>query len=61
MRRAPLRLQLGDVPFEVMPDGRVTLPPSGPLAMPDASAPTAIFPSLGNFLATVCRPRRSSR
>lgn len=52
MRRAPLRLALGELPFEVFPDGRVlvTLPPTL-LPFGAALAATVLYPSLGAFLA----------
>lgn len=52
MSRAPLRLALGTLPFEVFPDGRVlvTLPPT---VMPFGVAmqATVLYPSLRAFLA----------
>jgi len=52
--RAPLRLWLGAMPFEVFPDGRVlvTLPPT---AMPFGVAlrATVLYPSLAAFLAAM--------
>lgn len=50
MHRTPLRLQFGDEPVEVLPDGRVVVLHRGVLAAPDASAPTTIYPSLRAFL-----------
>ncbi len=58
MRRAPLRLALGELPFEVFPDGRVlvTLPPTlVPFGV--AFQATVLYPSLGAFLVAVRRQR----
>lgn len=52
MPRAPLRLALGELPFELYPDGRVlvTLPPTL-LPFGVALTATVLYPSLGAFLA----------
>lgn len=50
MHRAPLRLRLGDVPLEVLPDGRVVVLHRGVLAMPDSTAPETVYPSLRALL-----------
>lgn len=54
MRRAPLRLCLGTVPFEVFPDGRVlvTLPPAE-LPLGVALGATVVYPNLRAFLAAM--------
>lgn len=51
MRRAPLRLALGELPFDVYPDGRVlvTLPPTL-LPFGVALQATVLYPSLMSFL-----------
>ena len=56
MRRAPFRLALGELPFDVYPDGRVlvTLPPTL-LPFGVALQATVLCPSLGAFL-TVALP-----
>ena len=52
MRRTPLRLALGEIPFEVYPDGRVlvTLPPTL-LPFGVALQATVLYPDLRAFLA----------
>jgi hypothetical protein len=54
--REPLRLSLGTLPFEVLPDGcvLVTLPPT---VMPFGCAcrATALYPSLRVFLAAMSK------
>lgn len=59
MSRAPLRLALGNLPFEVFPDGRVlvTLPPTE-LPFGVALRATVLYPSLRAFLATMTRTSR---
>ncbi len=54
MSRAPLRLSLGAVPFEVFPDGRVlvTLPPTA-LPFGVALRATVLYPNLRGFLAAM--------
>lgn len=51
MTRRPLRLTLGALPFEVLPDGRVlvTLPATA-LPFGVAIQTTALYPSLRAFL-----------
>ncbi len=53
MRRRPLRLTLGDVQFEVLPDGRVRVVPSPTTAVGSASRKEDIYPSLRTFLDAV--------
>ena len=61
MRRAPLRLALGELPFEVYPDGRVLVNLS-PTLLPFGVAlqATVLYPSLRAFLAATITPRRDS-
>ena len=61
MRRAPLRLALGEIPFEVYPDGRVlaTLPPTL-LPFGVALQATVLYSSLGAFVTAVL-PLRANR
>ncbi len=61
MHRAPLRLALGELPFEVYPDGRVlvTLPPTL-LPFGVALQATALYPDLRAFLVAI-RALRISR
>lgn len=49
--REPLRLSLGTLPFEVLPDGRVlvTLPPTA-LPFGCAMQATVLYPTLRAFL-----------
>lgn len=58
MRRAPLRLALGELPFEVFPDGRVlvTLPPTL-LPFGVALQATVLYPNLRAFLVAARRLR----
>lgn len=58
MRRAPLRLALGELPFEVYPDGRVlvTLPPTL-LPFGVALSATVLYPDLRAFLVAARRLR----
>lgn len=60
MRRQPLRLTLGDVPFEVLPDGRVqaTLP-AARLPIKTAVKAGVIYPSLRVFLRAMLNCRDS--
>lgn len=54
MRRQPLRLALGDLPFEVLPDGRVLVTlPATRLPFGAAIRATALYPSLCAFLAAM--------
>lgn len=59
-RREPLRLSLGELPFEVMSDGRVlvTLPPTA-LPFGCAMQATALYPSLQAFVAAMKAHRLS--
>jgi hypothetical protein len=58
--RRPQRLSLGELAFELFPDGRVlvTLPPTA-LPFGVAFAATALYPSLRTFLASRCVPSLS--
>lgn len=57
MRRQTLHLALGDLPFEVLPDGRVLVTlPATRLPFGAAIRATALYPSLLAFLAAMHRP-----
>ena len=56
MRRQALQLALGNLPFDVLPDGRV-LVTLAPAVVPFGAgvAGTALYPSLRAFLAAMRR------
>jgi hypothetical protein len=57
MHRQPLHLALGDLPFDVLPDGRVLVTlPATRLPFGVAIRATALYPSLRAFLAAMRRP-----
>ncbi len=56
MRRQPLHLALGALPFDVLPDGRVLVTlPATRLPFGVAIRATALYPSLRAFLAAMRR------
>jgi len=57
MRRQTLHLTLGELPFDVLPDGRVlVILPATHLPFGAAIRATALYPSLRAFLAAMRRP-----
>lgn len=56
MRRQTLHLALGELPFDVLPDGRVLVTlPATRLPFGAAIRATALYPSLRAFLAAMRR------
>lgn len=56
MRRQTLHLALGDLPFDVLPDGRVLVTlPATRLPFGAAIRATALYPSLRAFIAAMRR------
>ncbi len=58
--RRPVRLALGELPFTLLPDGRVLVdPPMEDVPLGAVAASTAVYPSLRAFVASVRTATRS--